>query len=246
MKTANKLKTLAAMIALTIASTLTLTSCVDNDDDNGYGGDISGVTALVTFQGTVASPTADGSIQRISTFTYYPVGNGQPSTFTAVGAVDSDIQIGRRCILEYIPVDYSNPTASGNVTLIRCRPIATSEVQLVDAATAQAANAPIALARTGGNWEINRTGYYINLIANMPVYSDRKFLIYADESTVDTQTVELYLTTEAEGEPTGVTQSVMGSIDITQVWRNANVERVNIHINNSTLSNAQSVFTFEK
>ncbi len=242
MKTMKQLRnlTMAALLAL---STITVTSCVSND--NG-GPDTNGkFTALVTYDYSV--PATESGNTATAYYTYYGLNDAQPVIMLAKYDMPSSIKKGQRCVIGFNPADYSNPLAGGPVTVTRCLGISTTTVETAPTATAQAANAPINLLYTSGQPALSRTGNYINIEAYMPYVEDRTFTIVADEATVNTAMPDLYLTTTASQPTQGITNATLGSIDIQSVWRRPDVQGVRIHINNSNPNYPeQKTFEFKK
>lgn len=238
-----KLRNYVAALMAMFVSAIAVTAC--SDSDNGQP-DVF-CTALVTYERSTPAP--EGSVDNTATvyFTYYGENDAMPTTLTTKANMPSDMKQGQRCILSFIPNDFANPTATGTVKLVRCLNVATSSVQTAPAATAQAANAPINLLYTKGQPQLKRTGPYINVEAYMPYVEDRTFSIIADESTLQSNMPDLYLTTTASQPVHGITNTTIGSIDIQSIWRRLDIDGVRIHINNSNPNYPdQTVFEFKK
>ncbi len=243
MKTTARIRNISAAIIIAALAMISASSCVDNDDPTV----VSGVIALATYEQTTSAPNANGGVSYTSTFTYYGPDDSAPTILIAAANIDqSNLKPGQRCIIEYTPANYANPTASGQITLIRYKGVPTSSVTTASTETAQAANAAINLLYINGQPSLNRTGKYINVEAYMPIVEGRTFSIVADEATLNTAMPDLYLTTSATGTPQGYSQTELGSIDIQSVWGRPDVEGVRLHINNTNPSYQQKIFEFKK
>jgi len=243
MKTTERIRKISAAIIFTALAMISASSCVDNDDPI----DTSGVIALATYEQTTSNTDANGGLAYTSTFTYYGPDDAAPTILIAAANVDqSMLKPGQRCIIEFTPSNYSNPTASGQITLIRYKSVPTTSVTTAPTETAQAANAAINLLYVNGQPSLSRTGKYINVEAYMPFIDGRTFSIVADEATINTAMPDLYLTTSAIGTSQGYNQTILGSIDIQPVWNRPEVEGVRLHINNTNPTYQQKVFEFKK
>lgn len=243
MKTTEKIRKISAAIIFAAFIILAVSSCVDDDDPI----DTSGVIALATYEQTTSAPDANGGVSYTSTFTYYGPDDSAPTILIAAANIDQNmLKPGQRCIIEFTPSNYSNPTASGQITLIRYKGVPTTSVTTASTETAQAANAAINLWYVNGQPSLSRTGKYINVEAYMPFVDSRTFSIVADEATINTAMPDLYLTTSATGTPQGYNQTILGSIDIQSVWGRPEVEGVRLHINNTNPTYQQKVFEFKK
>lgn len=223
---------------LFIAAGLTVlgTSCNDSDD-NGYNS--QPMNSLVTYDMTVSSEDKDIT-KDISYFTFYTDDNNSaPISYTATGLTRKiEAKPGSRMIITYY-LNGQSVGQSGPISLITYRTVPGGDVETKPTAEAQAANAPIPVSA------INRTGNYINLFARMMNNPQRTFTMIADEATVGTETVDMYVTTAVP--PTGdsgVINEQVASFNMTSIWRNPTTMKVRVHINNT--AGTQKVFEFKK
>lgn len=222
-------------ILLALCLTAITTSC--NDNDPNY--ESTPLTSLVTYDMTIASGDNDIS-KDIAYFTFYTDDNNSaPITYTATGMTRKiEAQPGSRMLIAY----YLNGQAmgqSGSITLITYRTVPGGTVEIKPTDEAQAANAPIPVSA------INRTGNYINLFVRMMNNPDRTFTMIADQATVGTETVDMYVTTAVPSSgDTGIINEQVASFDMTAIWRNPTTMKVRVHVNNT--AGTQNVFEFSK
>lgn len=217
-----------AMIAMT-------TACNSNDDVIDNGGLYN---SLVTYEGTLKSETGD--IQKdVASFTFYTTDLTNPIYYSATGMTRKiDAEAGQRMIISYYLGNGMSYGQSGQISLYTYRNVPGGPVEIKTAAEAEAANAPMTVTN------INRTGNYINLFARLMNNPDRTFTMIADETTVGTATVDLYVTTATPSTGnTGTISEQIASFDITSIWRNPSTTAIRVHINNTS---GQKVFDFTK
>lgn len=241
----------AAVIAV---SATAICSC---NSDSGYDPNESGVIALVTYNGTTQSTGSGGQPNFVTTFTYYGLNDSEVSTLYAQSPTNmypSTLHEGDRVVLTYQPQDYTRPTQSGAITVVRLLELPTTEVQIVSSEAAQADNAGINLVfapASLGNGQtvmqpaLTRTGPYINIEAFMPYVADRKFILKADESTLNSSRPVLYMTTTASTPSSGMSQNTIGCINISRIWSTA-ADGITIRIKNTNRDNPQQEFNFDK
>lgn len=231
-----KFKTIRTLL-MAAGLTVLASSCNDNSNDNGFNG--VPYNSLVTYDMTVAS--ADNDVTKdIAYFTFYTEDNNTaPISYTATNLSRKiEATPGQRMIIAYY-LNGQSLGQSGPITLITYRTVPGGAVEVKPTAEAEAANAPISVTT------INRTGKYINLFARLMYNPDRTFTMIADESTVGTETVDLYVTTAvpASGD-SGVVNEQVASFDISQVWNKAETMSVRVHVNNT--AGTQKVYEFKK
>lgn len=241
------LKKIALAAVALVATASTMTSCVDNDDDNTTGGGAR-TFALVTYTVTETILMGDGGNGYVSTFAYYGADNTAANCrSTYETRLPKDVaEAGQRMVIGYtLNNSNSTPYPSGAINVMSYVLVPTISLQTGTHEEATANNAPMAIYNVQGQPSINRTGNYINLEIYMPYFADREFSIIADESTLSTDTPELYISTKEKGQGSGTTAVQMASFEITDVWRNPSVTGVKIHVNN-TAGNQLQVFEFKK
>lgn len=232
-----KMKFIKSLLIATGLMALT-TACNDSDDNGGYIG--QQLNSLVTYDMTVSSSEGDVT-KDIAYFTFYTDDNTTtPISYTATGMTRKiEAKPGSRMIISYYLAGGQSMGQSGPITLVTYRTVPGGAVEVKPTAEAQKANAPIPVSN------INRTGNYINLFARMMNNPDRTFTMIADESTVGTETVDMYVTTAtpASGD-TGVVGEQVASFDMTEIWRNPSTKKVLVHVNNN--ADTKKVFEFSK
>ncbi|MCM1482921.1 MAG: hypothetical protein NC043_01170 [Muribaculaceae bacterium] len=91
-----------------------------------------------------------------------------------------------------------------------------------------------------------RSGQYINLIAQVTNTERRSFYIIPDAGTLGSPTPRLYITTQSTaGSAAGYQVRTAASFDISSIWEQADIEGVEVWINNTANPNRQK-FTFKK
>ncbi len=224
-------------LMIAVGLTVLATSCNDSNDDSGYTG--QPISSLVTYDMTVAS--ADNDITKdISYFTFYTDDNQTaPISYTATNLSRKiEAKPGSRMIIAYY-LNGQTLGQSGEITLITYRTVPGGTVEVKPTDEAEAANAQIPVT------DINRTAHYINLFARMMNNPDRTFTMIADQATVGTETVDMYVTTAVP--PTGdsgVINEQVASFDISQVWNNPSTMCVRVHVNNT--AGTKKIYEFRK
>lgn len=225
MKTLKKIKTSLIAALVTLIAAPTFTSCLGDDDSDGGFESVS----LVTY---------DGNVDSKARFTLVPEGDAPTKTIIADKAITDNIPVGQRMVIRYTENSSMSDGYLTQVTLRGYNVISTVIVETKDSETAKAANAEMAVNA------INRTGKYINLEPYLPLYTERTYAIYADESTLNNPMPDLYVTTATKGEYQGIKQVDLVSFDISMIWSRIDCEGVRIHINN--INSTQNVFEFKK
>lgn len=225
-------------IILIASGLLTLTTaCNDSDDEDYYYG--GAISSLVTYDMTVESGDHDIS-NDIAYFTFYTDDNNSaPITYTATGMTRKiEAEPGSRMIITYYLYGQTIGQ-SAQITLVTYRTVPGGVVETKTTAEAQAANAAIPVS------DINRTGNYINLFARMMNNPDRTFTMIADQATVGTETIDMYITTDApSSSDSGVINDQVASFDMTALWRNPTTRKVRVHVNNT--NGTKKEFEFSK
>lgn len=254
MKIFRKLSRYFVSAAIISVCAIAITSC---NTDSDYEPNQDGVIAIMTYNGTTQSSGSEGGANFLTTFTYYGLNDTETSTLYAQSTTNmypSSLKAGDRVVLTYLPQDFSNPTMSGPITVVRLIQLPTTEVEVVSSTEAQSNNKGINLVFAATNNEngdivmqpaLTRTGPYINIEAYMPYISDRKFILKADESTLSSSRPVLYMTTEAAMPESGIKQNTIGCINIGRIWSTA-TDGITIKIKNTNRDNPQQEFNFDK
>lgn len=232
--------------ALLAAAILCLaTACIDGDDNDFTG--IDGVrTALVTYSGETNVEMTDGTTGYVSAFAYYGADNTVSTCRTTVEThlPDKAASIGQRMVITYTQLGGNTQQyPTGTIELKSYTLVPTIALQTVSHETAIGATAEMPLIYYGMQPGLNRTGNYINLEVQLPVYTEREYVIYADETTLQNAMPDLYISTNPKGQSQGLKALQIASFDISEIWRNPSVTGVSIHINN-TAGTRQQVFEF--
>lgn len=215
----------------------------DDDIEPGYGGR---TTALVTYEGTQDVQYGEET-GYVSLFTYYGEdGMESRCRSTVETRLPQTLDKGQRMVIAYTnTVEHYPSYPMGPLNVMSYVLVPTVHVKNVSHEEAVANNAEMCLFYENGKVSMYRTGYYINLNIYMPNYTGRKYTLYADEETVGTEMPELYLSTEAKGEGQGYVSKTLISLNITDVWRDATVLGVKLHVNN-TGGDEQKIFRIMK
>lgn len=202
--------------------------------------------ALVTYDGTQDVQYGDET-GYVSLFTYYGE-NGTESQFrsTVETRLPQTLQKGQRMVVAFAATPQNYPGyPTGSIDIKSYVLVPTSGVKIVSHDEAIANNAELNLFFDGGKVSMYRTGYYLNLDVYMPNFTEREFILMADEATVNTEMPDLYLSTVAKGEGLGYVSKTLVSLNLYNVWRNPVVMGVKLHVNNSA-GNEQKTFTITK
>lgn len=227
MKSLNKIKTSLFVALMTLITSTTFTSCLDNDNSGIEGYEVA---TLVTY---------DGNVESKARFTIVPEGDAPTKTLIADMAISNEVPVGQRMVVRYIVTATMSEGYLSQIALRGYTLIPTVKVENVASNIAQSANAEIEVNA------INRTGKYINVESYVKNYPKRNYTIYADETTLDNPMPDLYITTSTEGEYTGIKQVDLASFDVSMIWSRIDCEGIKIHINNTSPS-GKKVYEFKK
>lgn len=227
------IKTLLTAIAVMVMTT----AC--NDSENSDPNSSTLFNSLVTYDMTMSDEKGD-VLKDIAYFTFYTDDNrSNPISYFSTGMTKKiDAEPGSRMIIAYYLAGGQAFGQSGQISLVTYRTVPGGTVEIKPTAEAEAANAPMQIV-----W-INRTGNYINLTARLMNNPDRTFTMIADQATVGQSIVDMYVTTATPSTgDTGIIGEATASFNMESIWRNANTEKVRIHINNTVGTN---VYEFTK
>lgn len=243
MKKTNKI---FSMAIASIVAFGCFTACNDSDSDSNINQN-GAFTALVTYTGNLQHTLANGEHVTVSNFEYYDTDNTVAAAYTtAESKIPDDLfRSGQRMVITYIPVTGSTRYPQGEIDLKRYVVVPTATLTYDDHDKAIANNAEMTLYYENRQPSINRTGNYINMEIYMPYYEEREFSIVADESTLESSTPDLYISTTIKGNGGGVKSKTLASFDISSLWHDPSCTGVRIHINNNG-GDQQKVFTFNK
>lgn len=223
------MKCLSSKIALSAALTMALlSSCKDSHD----GPTIDVYQNIVTF-------TANSGASAI--FEYQELNDSPVIRLGIRGNIDTEkYPAGTRMLMTYsLPdgIDYGENC--NEVQLRGLQTVYSGKVTPLPYPGIQPLIKPVRLIT------IYRTGHYINFTANMPALDKRTYSLYADESTVGSPDVRLYLTTAVDAESPTYNATQTGSIDISDVWNATSTRSVTVTVDNSE-NPYRTEFTFSK
>lgn len=216
------------LLPILIAIYSGITSCSEDETDFN----------VAIYQNVV---TFIGNGPATANFTYREIDDSPLVTLCVRGSLDTTrVHAGSRLLMTYsLPDGIANGADCYDVTLRGLQTIYTDTVSIVPAEEASAANAPIYLST------LYRTGHYLNLYCSMPALSGRKYFLMADESTLDSDTASLYLSTRVKESIPSYNATQVASIDISPVWDRPGVRAVAVRVNN-TNNPYRTIFTFTK
>ncbi len=221
------MRQLPALITIAILM-LATTSCRDDHDGPTYA----------IFQNIV---TFAGNSETTANFEYQE-SDDSPMVFLGVkgNLTDERVKKGTRLLLTYsLPEGFDYGQNCNDVILRGIQTIYTDTVTPLPSPDAIAFNAPIGLKT------MTRSGSYINFTATMPQIAGRDYSLAADEATVGSSTVSMYLTTTVKEDKPTYNSIQTGSIDISPVWNLPTTRAIEINVNNTYNPN-YTKFTFSK
>lgn len=207
---------------------LTLASCQDTPD----GPTLAIYSDIVTFTGN----SSQGA-----TFEYRQIDDSPTVTLAIDRATvdESKTAPGTRLLMTYsLPEGTSYGTDCNNVQLRSLQLIYTDTVRTVPSPT-------IADMQKIGLLTLYRSGHYLNFTAFMPAVKARKYFMVADKATLNSDTVELYLSTFVKDNVPSYNSTQTGSVDISPVWNLPTVKAIKVNVDNSHNPNFKK-FTFIK
>lgn len=207
-------------IACIIVIGLLSTSC--NSDDNSGGGIPDNLCAdFVTFVNT----NDNGSV-----FTFQKSGDSELITLTAPVKVDvNKIKPDSRVIIQYIPSGGQQPYQSGPINLYGITRIVNGGVDKEELSTIT-------------TWEqnnikimtIGRSGKYLDVWAEAAFGSNpKRFVLAADEATLEDEYPQLYLVFVADDEFARI-RPLYASFDLSSVWDLSTSKGVKINYNTAS------------
>lgn len=193
-----------------------LASCSDSSDDPA----VAVYQNIVTFMGN--GPTA-------AYFGYREYGDSPEVTLGVPGTLDTKkVAVGTRLLMTYsLPSDVKYGDNCSDVTLHSLQQIYTDTVTTVSHQQAMEANAPIYLST------LYRSGPYINIYASMPILPSRRYFIVADESTIQSDTIRLYLSTSVPEQKPTYNSTQVASIYLGPLWTESTGKTFSLAVNNT-------------
>lgn len=225
MKFATRLTTILTVI---LAATM-MSGC---NDDNGGGSTIP--DNLSTDFATFVSSGDQGSV-----FTLQKDGDSPLVTLTAAVKIDTEqIKPGSRVLIQYVPSGGQEVYESGAIQLYGILQITNGDIEAV-------AKSEIDSWRSD-RMKLNsmtRTGDYINVWMEVTVSNaPQRFVIAADEATINDEYPQLYLVMTSDNEM-GRSYNLYGSFDISDIWDLETCQGVRIHYSDR---NGDDSKTFQK
>lgn len=207
-------------IACIIAICLLSTSC--NSDDNGGGGIPDNLCAdFVTF----VSTNDNGSV-----FTFQKSGDSGLITLTAPVKVDvNQVKPDSRVIIQYIPSGGQQPYESGPIDLYGITRIINGGVD----------KEPLSTITTWGYNTLNmmtigRSGKYLDVWAEAAFGGNpKRFVLAADEATLEDEYPQLYLVFVADDEFARI-RPLYASFDLSSVWDLSTSKGVKVNYNTAS------------
>lgn len=208
--------------------TMTFTSCKDEDEPGTIPSDA--MLDMATF----VSQDGNGS-----TFTLQKDGDSPVVTLTARQRLDTDLfTIGNRLLIYYVP-ESGVAYQSGPAVLYAARQVINGK-----ALTGNSKDYPGWSTEATNLQSIWRTGKYLN-IHSLAYYkvNPKRFVLVADETTIDDEYPDLYLIFYSDDQVDGDLNTLYASFDISGVWDSDTCKGVRVHLANSS---GENHFTFNK
>lgn len=199
--------------------------------DSADGPTVSVFSNIVTFVGNEKGKVV---------FEYQEIDDSPIVRLGASGQIDvKKVPVGSRLLMTYsLPDGVKYGDDCGDVALRGLQTIYTDTVSALPSPTACDVEKIFLIT-------LYRTGHYLNFTANMPALPSRKYTLRADGSTLDMDTVRLYLSTYVPEESPAYNTKQVGSVDISPVWDKPTVKAVTVHVDNSN-NPYNKQFTFIK
>ena len=208
------MRILSYITMISFITCMVMTGC-SSDDVN----DSMTLYDLVTFE---------GNTEKAAVFSLQKDGDSPMIELTAIGRrVDTaQVKPGQRLFLSYIP-ESGLPYTSGMVTLRGLSLINYAKIET--GAITDWDKTPVYM---NSMW---RTGVYLNLECRIDYTTDegRRFMLVADETTIDDFEPQLYVVHDLDQLPQNFTRRIYASWDMSDVWNRPGCHGVKVHIRDS-------------
>lgn len=183
---------------------------------------------------TFVSTSENGSV-----FTFRKSNDSNLITLTAAVKIDTEkIKPGTRVIIQYVPSGGQAPYESGPINLYGIALITNGDVEAKPLTEIESWQNERFKMQT-----ITRSGNYIDVWFEAALsQKPKRFMIVADEATMDNEYPELYLVFETDRNMGNIRQ-VYGSFDMSKVWEQPSCKGVTVHYNTY---NGNETVKFEK